>query len=182
MLNIGSVDDVFLEIFWNYSEKLFWKKTFRWMFHISLKKTSEWVLLMRQPFKKILVEVNPHSCPWTQIGTTAVAVVMILEVMNDWRSLLQINVCRKFMLHNTWLTYVYMFDRNSGGKTSQIEGLFESNLRFLGYFECATALWLLWTQLQRQLAYKSWLGASGPDCYLTPRIGHLQKTEVVFKS
>ena len=30
-------------------------------------------------------------------------------------------------------------------------------------------------QLQRQLPYKSWLGALGPDCDLTPKIGHLQK-------
>ena len=28
----------------------------------------------------------------------------------------------------------------------------------------------------------SWLGASCPDCHLTPKIGHLQKTEDAFKS
>ena len=32
----------------------------------------------------------------------------------------------------------YMFDRNSCGKTSQIEWLFESNLRPSGYFKCST--------------------------------------------
>ena len=31
-------------------------------------------------------------------------------------------------------------------------------------------------------ANKSWLGTLGPDCYLIPKIGHLQKTEVAFKS
>ena len=39
---------------------------------------------------------------------------------------------------------VYMFDRNSGGKASQVE--FKSNLRSFGYFECSAKLWLLWTQ------------------------------------
>ena len=33
--------------------------------------------------------------------------------------------------------------------------------------------------LQRQLAYKSWLGTSGPDCYLKPKIRHLQKTSCI---
>ena len=37
-------------------------------------------------------------------------------------------------------------------------------------------------QLQRQLTCKSWLGATGPECHLQPKIGHLQKTEVAFKS
>ena len=32
--------------------------------------------------------------------------------------------------------------------------------------------------LQRQLAYKSWLSAPGPDCSLTSKIGHLQKTKL----
>ena len=30
-------------------------------------------------------------------------------------------------------------------------------------------------QLQRQVAFKSWLGASGPDCHLTTKIRHLQE-------
>ena len=34
----------------------------------------------------------------------------------------------------------------------------------------------------RKLAYKSWLGASGTDCHLTPKIEHLLKAEVAFKS
>ena len=37
----------------------------------------------------------------------------------------------------------YMFDRNSGGKASQIERFFESNLRSFGYFKISTAPWLL---------------------------------------
>ena len=37
----------------------------------------------------------------------------------------------------------YTFDRNSGGKASQIELSFESNLGSFGYFKCSKALWLL---------------------------------------
>ena len=41
----------------------------------------------------LLVEINPpQSCPWKQIGTKVVAAVMILEVVNNWRSMLQINI------------------------------------------------------------------------------------------
>ena len=49
-------------------------------------------------------------------------------------------------MHVTWVTGVciaYMFKRNSEGKTSKIEWLFESNLRYFGYFEGPTVLWLL---------------------------------------
>ena len=41
-----------------------------------------------------------------------------------------------------WLVSIYMaylFDRNSEGKTSQIEWLFESNLRSFAYSKCSTA-------------------------------------------
>ena len=41
-----------------------------------------------------------------------------------------------------WLASIYMaylFDRNSEGKTSQIEWLFESNLRSFAYSKCSTA-------------------------------------------
>ena len=45
---------------------------------------------------KFLVERNPpQSWPWKQNGTTVVGVVMILEVMNNWRSELQINILKK---------------------------------------------------------------------------------------
>ena len=41
--------------------------------------------------KNVLVEVNPpQSCPWKQNGTIVVAAVMILEIVNNWRSVLQI--------------------------------------------------------------------------------------------
>ena len=66
------------------------------MFHISLKNTSEWVLLMRQHPKKILVELNPpQSWPWKHNSTTAVAAVIILEVVDNWTSVLQINILKK---------------------------------------------------------------------------------------
>ena len=65
-------------------------------FHISLKNTSGWVLLMRQHSKKFLVKVNPPwSWPWKQNATAAVADVMILKVVNNWRSMLQVNILKK---------------------------------------------------------------------------------------
>ena len=36
--------------------------------------------------------------------------------------------------------------------------------------------------LQRQQAYKSWLGTSGAGCHLTPNIEHLQKMEIISES
>ena len=83
------------------------KKTFWGMFHISLKKTSGWVLLMWQHSKNILVEVNlPHSWPWKQNGITVVAAVMILKVVNNWRIMLQINILKKVRLW-TLITVCY---------------------------------------------------------------------------
>ena len=52
------------------------------------------------------------------------------------------NVCYHY---NSWVTGVCMaciFHRHSGEKASQIEWLFESNLKSFGYFKCSTALWL----------------------------------------
>ena len=47
-------------------------------------------------FKKNFVEVNPpQSWPWKQNGNTVVAAVMILKVVNNWRSMLQINILKK---------------------------------------------------------------------------------------
>ena len=85
--------------------------------------------------------------------------------------------------YNSWVTGVCMaciFYWNSGGETSQIEWLSESNLKSFGCFMCSTAFWVLLNQ--RQLTYKNWFGTSGPDCHLTPKIGHLQKMGVAFKS
>ena len=92
------------------------------------------------------------------LGTTVVAAVMILEVVNNWRSVLQINILKKKLdfepespsvtekvcyHYNSWVSVVYMayvFDRNSGRKTSQIEWLFESNLRPSGYFKLSVTI------------------------------------------
>ena len=50
----------------------------------------------KETLKKILVEVNPlQSWPWKQNGTTVVAAVMILEVVNNWKSVLQISILKK---------------------------------------------------------------------------------------
>ena len=46
--------------------------------------------------KKCLVEVDPpQSWPWKQNGTTAVAAVIILEVVKNWKNVLQINILMK---------------------------------------------------------------------------------------
>ena len=75
---------------------VFFEKTALKIFGEFLEHTSEWVLLMWQHSKKILVEVNPRqSWPWKQNGTTVVPAVMIFEVVNDWRSALQINILKK---------------------------------------------------------------------------------------
>ena len=42
-----------------------------------------------------------------------------------------------------WCLHGVYFDRNSGGKISQVEPLSKLNARSFGYFECSTALWLL---------------------------------------
>ena len=108
--------------------------------------------------KKILVEVNSsHSWPWKHNGTTVLAAVMILEVVNNWRSMLQVNILKKsetlnpnhFPLQEKYVTITILNDLClhdeyfSCGKASQTEWLFESNLRSFGYFKGPTALWLL---------------------------------------
>ena len=70
--------------------------------------------------------------------------------------------------HNSWVTgvyIVYLLDRNSGEKTSQIERLYDSNWRLYGTLASPGP------QLQRQLAYKSCLGTCGWDYHLVPKIG-----------
>ena len=37
----------------------------------------------------------PQSWPWKQNGTTVVAAVMILEVVNNWRRVSQIHILKK---------------------------------------------------------------------------------------
>ena len=77
----------------------------------------------------------------------------------------------------------YMFERNSRGKTPQIEWFFESNLRSSGYFNCSTVLCFpLDPSNKGNLLTRVWLCASGSDLYLMPKMGHLQKTKVAFKS
>ena len=103
----------------------------------------------------MLVEGNPpQSWSWEQNGTTILGAVIIPEFVNNWRSMLQINHLKKVKLwtrilfcyrKSSWVTgvnMVYMFHRNSRGKTSQIEWIFESNLRSFGYFNYSTVIWL----------------------------------------
>ena len=67
--------------------------------------------------QKILMKGNPpQSWPWKQNGTNAVAVVMIPKVVNNWRSMSQLDfepesssITGKVCYHyNTWVTGVYM--------------------------------------------------------------------------
>ena len=102
---------------------------------------------MLKGHKKFLLEGNSsQSLPWKQNGNTVVAAAMIPEVVNNWRNVLQINVWKKksdiepespsitgkVCYHYTsWVTDIYMadmFNRNYGGKTSQIKWFFESKL------------------------------------------------------
>ena len=56
---------------------------------------------MKQHSKNFLVKVNPRqSWPWKQSGTTVVAAVMILKVLGNWRSMLQINIFLKSLNPN----------------------------------------------------------------------------------
>ena len=56
---------------------------------------------MKQHSKIFLVKVNPRqSWPWKQNGTTVVAAVMILKVLDNWRSMLQINIFLKSLNPN----------------------------------------------------------------------------------
>ena len=78
------------------------------MFHILFKKTYGWVLLIRQHSKTILVELNPpQSWLWKQKVNTVMAAVMILKVMNNWRSMLQINILKKKVRLWTLITFCY---------------------------------------------------------------------------
>ena len=100
-------------------------------------------------FKKSLDVKPPQRWPWKQNDITVVAAVMILQVVSNWISVLQMNILKPnhlsgniFYHYKTRVTGVYMayiFNRHSGGKASQID-CFESNLRS---FECFEALWLL---------------------------------------
>ena len=62
---------------------------------------------------------------WTLIAFRYRNCMLPLQYLSDW------------YLHGVY------FDRISRGKTSQIERLFETNLKSCGYFKCSTALWLL---------------------------------------
>ena len=57
--------------------------------------------MIKQHSKKFWVEVNPpQSWPWKQYGTAVVAAVMILKVLDNWRSVLQINIFLKSLNPN----------------------------------------------------------------------------------
>ena len=80
--------------------------------------------------------------------------VIILEVVKNWRCVLQINILKK--------------------KLGQIYGLL-ATLRALQHFD------FFWTPAAK--GWLGWLGAWGSDCYLTPKMGHLEeKKEVALDS
>ena len=100
MLNVSSVANVLLEISWKYSEQIFRTTILKEKLSMDvlcfIKNTSGWVLLMRWHSKKALLEVNPpQGWPWKQNCTTVVAAVMILKVVSNWKSMLQINILKK---------------------------------------------------------------------------------------
>ena len=60
--------------------------------HLQISASDEASLKKK---KKHLAVDPPQSWPWKQNGTTVVPAVMILEVVNKWRSLLQVNILKK---------------------------------------------------------------------------------------
>ena len=61
-----------------------------------IKKTLQMSVSDEATLKKIFGKVNPlQNWPWKQYGTTVVATVMILEVVNNWRSVLKVNIFLK---------------------------------------------------------------------------------------
>ena len=145
--------------------------------------------------KKFLEGNPPESWPWKQNGTTVMAAVMILEVVNNWRSALQINILKEsctlnptsLPLQKKYVTITITEWLVSTWRMCLTEIPEEKHLRLSNYLNKFNVLPLAnlsalqcltspGPQLQRQLAHKSWLGASGRDCHLTPKIGHLRKT------
>ena len=94
MLNISLVADVFLGISRNIQNSCFKRKPDDVTYFI---KEHPWISAFNEATsKKIVVEVNPpQRWPWKEHATTVVAAVIILEVANNWRSVLQINILKK---------------------------------------------------------------------------------------
>ena len=93
------------------------------------------------------------------------------------------NVCYQY---NTWVTGIYMaymLHRNFRGKKSQIEWLFESNLRPLGYFKYFTELWLpLDPSCKGKLLTRVSLVLQARLSPGTQNRTFAKKTEIAFKS
>ena len=115
------------------------------------------MLSMRQHSQNFFVEVNPpQNWPWKQNGTTVVPAVIILEVVNKWRSVLQINFLKKNQLQEMYATITILewllstclrFTEENHLKLSdlsQIKGL-------LATFNALQAFGFFGPQLQRQL-------------------------------
>ena len=105
--------------------------------------------------KTFLVEGNPpQRWPWKQNVTTVVAAVMIIKVVNNWRSTIQVNRLwtlitsryRESMLPlqqlSDWcLRDIYVWQKFWRKNISDWVIVW-TNLRSFGYFQCSTALWL----------------------------------------
>ena len=150
--------------------------------------------------QKFLVEGNlPQSWPWKQNSTTIMAAVIILKVVNNWRSTLQINIweekCTLNLNHlllkkklplqqqSDWCLHsVYSLQKFQRKNISDWVIIW-TNLRSFGYFKCTTALWLPLGPSYKgnSLTRVGWVLA-GQDYHLAPKIGGLQRTEVAFKS
>ena len=119
---------------------------------------------------------------------------MILEVADNWRSVFPKNILKKDRFwtliffcygnicnpYNTWVAGVYMayiFDRNSWRKPSQIEWLFELNLKSFSYFECSTALWILLEPAAKAACLKELAGCFRPSFPTDAQIRAFAKNE-----
>ena len=104
-------------------------------------------LIRKQSLKLTLKTKRYHSCGCcdyvSKLSITEEACYRYFEKKLDLEPE-STSVTGKLSYHyNSWVTGVYiayMFDRNSGGKTFQIDWLFESNLKSFGYIKCSIAL------------------------------------------
>ena len=197
---MSSFTDVFVGISQKYFEHLFQKKTFRWMFHISLKNTSGWVSACNEAtLKKIFSGSKPsskltlktkwyHSCSCSDDS----------QVVNNWRSVILINILKKSQTLNSnhlplqemYVTITILEWVVSSRHICFTEIVEEKHLKLSKYLNQIwgplTTLLLVFyialvsfgRQLQCQLAYKSWLCVSDPDCRLTSKIRYLQNSKL----
>ena len=150
-----------LKIFPENIQNSYFKKT-SCMLPISIKSTSGWVLLKRQNAKKkkknfggskpsTKLTLNWWHCGYCDYSQSCETMkkhftYKFFEKNVILSTLITFCYMKLCYHYNAWVTDVYMaymFDRNSETKALQIDTLFESSLKSIGYFNCSTALSVL---------------------------------------